>query len=71
LLAVQAFIMVICNLVGYRLGGVHGLVVGTACIGLLMYPVSATVYRRLGLFQPKVDAPIIALAFLLAAYIHF
>jgi O-antigen/teichoic acid export membrane protein len=69
LLAVQTVFMVICILGGYWLGGVHGLVIGSAFTGVLLYPVSAYVYHHFGLFQPRVDMPIIAIGVCLALYL--
>ena len=60
LLSVQVVIVATLTLVGHALGGTLGLVVGASCTGLVMYPINALFFRRLGLYQPRTDwAPIV------------
>lgn len=59
LLAVQACLLLTSMLLGSQVAGQFGVVVGGALSMVLMYPVTALVYARLGLFQPKVDGPVI------------
>jgi len=60
LLAIQVVVVAVLTLVGHALGGTLGLVAGASCTGLVMYPVTAFVFRRFGLFQPRTDwAPIL------------
>jgi O-antigen/teichoic acid export membrane protein len=62
LMAVQTVIQFAAIFVGYRLGGDVGVMVGVAATGWLLYPFQAICYARLGLWQPEVDLPVIALA---------
>ena len=70
LLAVQVMIMGVLIVAGDILGGPVGLVAGTALSGLLMYPVTAAAYARLGLFQPKTDWLPLLLGALLSLYVY-
>ena len=66
LLAIQLFIQLSAMVIGSHLGGAKGLVLGLALAGWILYIVSAFVYSRLSLWQPKVDLPFIGLSFLVA-----
>lgn len=59
LLAVQGVLQVGGMLLGSRIAGPLGVIIGSALSGVLMYPVTATVYARLGLMHRWVDAPVI------------
>lgn len=70
LLAAQLAATIALMLGGYALGGVLGLVVGVSLNGLAIYPVTALVYARFNLFQPKTDALPLVIAALLAVYVY-
>ena len=69
LLAVQAAIVAVLIVVGHALGGTIGLVALSSCTGFFLYPVTAAVYARFGLFQPRTDWLPIVLGLLMAAYV--
>lgn len=60
LLATQVAFQWVGMLVGAKLGGPLGVVVGGAAGNWLLYPVTALVYQRLGLFHWRVDLTVIA-----------
>lgn len=60
LFAIQFGIQVICLLVGARLAGEFGIIVGIALVGWLIYPFKAAWMIRQKLWQPEVDLPVIA-----------
>lgn len=66
LLAIQLLIQTLAMVVGSRLGGAHGLVMGLAFSGWMLYPVHAIVYSRLSVLQLKIDLPLIAMSFVIA-----
>jgi O-antigen/teichoic acid export membrane protein len=70
LLAAQLVATIALMVGGYKLGGVLGLVVGVSLNGLAIYPVTAIVYARFGLFQPRTDALPLVIAALLAVYVY-
>ena len=49
-------------LIGFNLAGVQGVVIGFAVASWLMYPVQTYFFRRLSLWQPELDFPVISLA---------
>lgn len=67
LLAVQGLLQIGGMVVGHQVAGQLGVVVGAALAGVLIYPVTAWVYGRLGLYQPRVDLPVLLLSALAAA----
>lgn len=72
MLSIEATILFSLLWIGHTLGGTIGLVVGGSLMGLFTYPVTALVYRRYGLFQPRTDAWAFALGIALAAWVwHF
>jgi hypothetical protein len=60
LLAIQAVFLWCGMLAGFHLGGPIGVLVGSAATGWLMYPVTAVVFAREGLWHPRLDLPILA-----------
>ena len=72
LLSIQVVVVAVLTLVGHAVGGTVGLVAGASCTGLVMYPINATLYHRLGLYQPRTDWLPILLGILSALYVlHF
>lgn len=72
LLSAQVIVVATLTFVGHAFGGTVGLVAGASCTGLVMYPISATLYHRLGLYQPRTDWLPILLGILSAIYVvHF
>lgn len=53
--------------IGYHFGGGMGLVAGVAAANWAMYPVQALVMSRNGLWQPKLDLPLIGASVLIVA----
>jgi O-antigen/teichoic acid export membrane protein len=52
--------------IGHYLGGTHGMIIGIAATGWLMYPAEAICYAKTGMWQPEVDLPLIAAAIAIA-----
>lgn len=69
ILAAQALLQIGLLIIGYSLGGVLGLMTATSFIGLALYPINAIIFARLGLFQPRLDAPVFVLGTALAAWV--
>jgi O-antigen/teichoic acid export membrane protein len=69
LISIQVAAVSALMILGHWLAGSIGLVVGIALSGLVIYPVNASVYARLKLFQPKTDCIPIALGLALSAYV--
>ncbi|HEX4049390.1 MAG TPA: oligosaccharide flippase family protein [Steroidobacteraceae bacterium] len=66
LLVVQVAIQILGMVLGNHFWGPAGVIVSTAAVGWLIYPVSAFVYFRLGLWEPRLDLPIVAVSLLIA-----
>ena len=52
--------------IGARLAGAEGLLWGIASVNWALYPFNAIVYARLGLWQPSIDLPLLAIALLIS-----
>ena len=76
LLVAQVVIQLVGMVVGNHFWGAAGVIVSTAAVGWLIYPLLAFVYFRLGLWEPRLDLPIVAASVLIALvefrriYIH-
>lgn len=66
LLGWQAFVKFSAMLVGYHLGGQHGVVMGLALVSWLCYPANALLLKKIGYWQPELDLPLIGVGALLA-----
>jgi O-antigen/teichoic acid export membrane protein len=62
ILAAQILIQVLGMIVGYYYFGAQGVVLSAALVNWLLYPVQAYVHGRIGLWEPKVDLPFVALS---------
>lgn len=62
LMAIHFVLLLSCVLVGKRVAGEIGVVVGLASVGWLIYPIKAFILARYKLWQPEVDLPLIGLA---------
>lgn len=60
--AIQFLVTVVCVTVGYTYGGFPGYVLAMAFVQWLMYPVHAVLAGTLGIWQPKIDLPVLALS---------
>ena len=69
LLAAQTVIQWGAMYIGYVSGGALGVVLGWSFSAWLFYPVAAVVYRRFGLWFPRLDIPVIAASTLLSALV--
>lgn len=67
LLMYQLLIQVSVILIGYHLNGVHGIVMGLAVIGWLLYPANMITAIKLKIWQPEIDIPVIILAGIVTA----
>lgn len=66
LLALHICLQLAGIVVGFQLMGVSGVVLGLAASAWLMYPAHAFVYRRLGLWFPRFDLPMLAASLAMA-----
>jgi O-antigen/teichoic acid export membrane protein len=66
LLAVQVAIQLLGMVLGNYFFGARGVIVSAAAVGWLIYPAMAYVYARLGLWQARIDLPLIAISILIA-----
>lgn len=69
--AIQVVIQVAAMLLGAAWGGEQGVIIGLAAVSWLIYPFKAFWLRRVGLWQPELDLPVIALASALVALVVF
>lgn len=67
LLTFQIVIQVLGMIIGHYFLGERGVVLSIAVSGWLLYPVGAYVHARIGLWEPKIDLPFIALSILVVA----
>jgi O-antigen/teichoic acid export membrane protein len=67
-LAVQIILQILGMVIGNYFFGARGVVLGAAVTCWLLYPVQAYVHARLGLWEPKIDLPFIALSVLVVAF---
>jgi O-antigen/teichoic acid export membrane protein len=67
MLAVHLILQLIAMVVGQYYWGARGLVAGLALTSWALYPAYAIVYAQLGLWQPKIDIPVIGLSVLVVA----
>jgi O-antigen/teichoic acid export membrane protein len=70
LLAVQVAVVTALIFIGHSMGGTLGLVIGASFTGVIMYPITAAVYARFGLFQPRTDWAPILLGVVMAAFVY-
>jgi O-antigen/teichoic acid export membrane protein len=69
LLATQTVIQISAMILGNHLAGPHGVVIGIAATGWLMYPFIAVCHARQSVWQPELDLPFIAVAIAIAALV--
>ena len=62
ILVVQLLIQVTAITAGYHLNGVKGIIIGYTMVGWLIYPINAFLARKIKLWQPEIDFPVIILA---------
>ncbi len=62
LLLYQLVIQVGVILIGYYLNGVHGIIIGLAIAGWLLYPANILAAKKLNIWQPEIDIPFILVA---------
>ena len=65
LLALQIVVQVIAILIGYHFYGEYGVVIGLASINWLLYPAYSYVHIKAGLWQPKIDLPLLTVSALI------
>jgi O-antigen/teichoic acid export membrane protein len=65
LLVAQLVIQIPAMAIGAHFGGSEGLLWGIAAVNWALYPFNAFVYARLGLWQPFIDVPLLAIALLI------
>jgi O-antigen/teichoic acid export membrane protein len=69
LVATQAACLFALLILGHHLGGLLGLMTASSFIGLCIYPVNAWIFRRLGLWHPRMDAAVFVVGALAAAWV--
>ena len=68
LLVFQVAVQLLGMVVGNHFWGPTGVIVSAAAVGWLMYPLLAFVYFRLGLWEPRLDLPLVAVSILIAVF---
>lgn len=68
LLALQIVIQVIAILVGNHFYKEYGVVIALASVSWLMYPAYTYVHIKAGLWQPKIDIPILSVSLLIVIF---
>lgn len=72
ILAIQLILQASVITIGYHLNGIVGIIIGLSLVGWLLYPAFAIAVKKLNLWQPEIDIPVIILAvFFIIAYINF
>ncbi|MGC4070151.1 MAG: oligosaccharide flippase family protein [Polyangiaceae bacterium] len=71
LMLLQISLMWAAMLLGTTFFGVVGFVAGCASVEFLMYPVQAMLLARRKLWQPEIDLPVLAVAFIASATVFF
>lgn len=69
LLATQTVIQLSAMILGNYWAGPHGVIIGIAATGWLMYPFIAICHARQSVWQPELDLPLIAVAIGIAALV--
>lgn len=69
MLAVQIVVQIGGMLAGAWLYGKGGVIIGFAAAAWLLYPVHVVVYRRLGLWHPRIDIPVVAASLAMTLYV--
>lgn len=67
MLGCQSLLGVIGMMAGNHFFGMRGVIVGIALVPALVYPVTAWMHARVGLWQPKIDLPFITASLVIAA----
>ena len=62
LLIYQLSVQVLAISLGHYLGGLQGIIIGLSLVGALIYPANAIAAKKLSLWQPEVDIPVILMA---------
>lgn len=62
LLVIQLLIQIGGITIGYKISGITGIIIGYTIVGWLTYPFSAILARKIKLWQPQIDFPVIILA---------
>jgi O-antigen/teichoic acid export membrane protein len=72
MLLYQLITQTLSILLGYYIGGVHGIIFGLATVGWLLYPANMITAIKLKIWQPEIDIPVIILAGIVTAlYLSF
>ncbi|OIQ99980.1 lipopolysaccharide biosynthesis protein WzxC [mine drainage metagenome] len=66
-LAVQISVQVLGMILGHHFLGEQGVVLSVAVVSWILYPVQAYIHGRIGLWDPRVDMPFIAISILVVA----
>ena len=68
ILVAEVAIQWVGMIVGHHFMGERGVVLSAAVVAWLLYPVQAYVYAKIGLWEPKIDFPVIALSVFVVAF---
>jgi len=60
--SIQLIIQITAITIGYELNGVAGIIIGYTLVGWVLYPFSLVLARKIKLWQPEIDIPVIILA---------
>lgn len=67
LLVIQLIIQIAGITIGYHLNGITGIIIGYTIVGWVIYPINAVFAKKIKLWQPEIDFPVIAVAILFVA----
>ncbi|HQR03423.1 MAG: oligosaccharide flippase family protein [Proteobacteria bacterium] len=70
LLFVQICLQILAMFLGAYFWGARGLVIALASVSWVMYPVNAFCYSRIGLWQPRLDIPILVASMLVVSSVQ-
>ena len=63
ILVAQISVQIFGIIIGHHYLGEQGVILSVALTGWLLYPIQAYVHASIGLWEPKIDLPFVALSF--------
>jgi O-antigen/teichoic acid export membrane protein len=72
IMVIQLLIQITGITIGYQLSGITGIIIGYSMVGWILYPFTAIFAKKINIWQPKIDFPVIFLAIIfVTAYSNF
>ena len=63
ILVAQISVQILGIIIGHHYLGEQGVILSVALVGWLLYPIQAYVHASIGLWEPKIDLPFVAISF--------